>query len=145
MPASQVPDGFELKKDGTIRLVVDGSTWQLHRPTLGDYRKIKETLQGFNAKRLELVAAMGELPPKPTEDAAPDEKRDYALSVNRRSYELAAGLSDLQVQWLAEAMGLLVDRPLPPSDDWPAGMDSLDVMTMLVEHWRSTPLLSGGS
>ena len=145
MPAPQDPDGFELKTDGTIRLVIDGATWRLHRPTLGDYRKMKELLQDFTTKRLGLIAQVSELPPKPADDAPAEEKCDYALSVNHRSHELTEKLSQLQVAWLGDALGMLVDHPLPPSDGWPSGMDSLEVMTMLVEHWRSTPLLSGGS
>lgn len=143
--ASPPSDGFELLPDGTVRLVIKQQTWRARRPTLGDYRKMRETLKKVEERRLHLMAEAATLPEKPPSEAASDLKLAYALEVSTRSHAFTDSMTETNVAWVAEALGALVDEPLPPADEWPSGMDSVETMTMLVQHWRSTPLLSGGS
>jgi hypothetical protein len=141
---SQVPDGFELVPNGTARLVIDGEVWRLRRPKLGEYRKLRELLDARDDDHLRLVASVPSVDRAP-EDATAEEKVDYTIAVRRRSRALGDEVTALNVRWLSEALTLLADRPPPPADDWPSGMDETETISALVKHWRSVPLRSGGS
>ena len=145
MPAQQIPDGFHLNPNGTARLTVDGQSWQLRRPKLGQFRQLREQLHERDDARLRLIASYDVAGDKPVEDATADEKLAYTLDVNARSRKLADEVTALNVAWLEQALVALCDRPPPDVDDWPSGMDSSDTIAELVQHWRSAPLRSGGS
>ncbi len=142
-PPNPVPDGIELRKDGSVRLQANGDGWRLRRPKLGEFRKLRELLNEANDDRLRIIARMG-MPDKPGNDATADEKLEYTLAVSARSRQLEAEVLALNVAWIAEALRVLCDHDPPEPDDWPSGMDSSDTIAELVQHWRSVPLRSGG-
>lgn len=143
-PAPAPPDGFELVNNGTARLTIDGQVWRLRRPKLGEFRKLRESLDERDDAHLRIISAH-QSDDKPADDADAEEKLAYTLNARHRSRSLTEQVGALNVEWLTEALRLLCDREPPPADEWPAGMDESGTISALVSHWRSVPLRSGGS
>lgn len=145
MPTPSVPDGLDLRKDGTVWLHIDGELWKLRRPKLGEFRAMRESLHDRDDEALRLttvgVAGFESLPP----DASDEDKAARVLAIKVRQRQLDTAVRSLNVAWMAETLTTLADHPVPGSDDWPSGMDEADAIAQLVQHWRSVPLRSGGS
>lgn len=140
-----VPDGFDLRPDGTILLHVDNDRWRLRRPKLGEFRKLREALQERDDQALRLTSArVASLPDKLPDDASQADKEERAVSVKQASRDFEESIRSLNVAWLANALTMLADSTPPEPDDWPSGADEPDTIAQIVQHWRSVPLRSGG-
>lgn len=142
--AEGVPDGLELVKNGTARLVIDGELWKLRRPKLGEYRRLRELIEERDDARISLLAEI-ETPEKLPDDATPAQKAERTIAIRRAARAIDAKVEELNRQWVASALRVLADHAPPDPDDWPAGMDSVETIVALNNHWRSAPLRSGGS
>lgn len=139
-----VPDGLELRKDGTARLTIDGKGWVLRRPKLGEFRKLRTLAQERDDARQDAVAGFVDLP-DPGKDAPAEERTTYLRALRDRGRALEDLTTDLNIAWMVAAFAMLADDDVPPSDDWPAGLQQSEAMAALLDHWRQVPLRSGGS
>ncbi len=144
--SAPVPDGFDLKPNGTALLLIDGQQWRIRRPKLGELRKLRDLMADRDDERWQVIADHNsvEVPDKPAEDAPMEDKRAFLRSQNRRATSLTDAVVQLNIDWMVEAMTILADKPLPSPDDWPSGMETFEMTAALFEHWRSVPLRSGG-
>lgn len=117
----RVPDGLELRKDGTALFHVDGVQHRLRRPKIGELRGLREGV----AKRDEAVANL-----KAEADADP------TIDQGERQREI-------NLEWMVGVMDLLAEPKPPEPDEWPAGMDEVGAIQALLGHWRAVPLRSG--
>jgi hypothetical protein len=137
----QVPDGFELIKDGTARLIVDGEIWRLRRPKYGEFRKLRELLQQRDDDQVRLIIESASL--QSPEDE-PENEVDKQLAERIRQRQLNEAVEELNVDWVQEVLVLLtIDKTPPPPDQWPAGMETLGFIKQLIDHWRTVPLARG--
>lgn len=145
--APTVPDGLELRKDGTARLTIDGKGWRLRRPKLGEFRTLRTLAQERDDERRDQAQTlMDGLTPDPGKDAKPEQRRTYLTAVTAMGRQLEELTDSLNEAWLTKAFAMLADSDgIPDPDDWPAGLQSSDTIGQLMEHWRSVPLRSGGA
>lgn len=139
----QVPDGFELIKDGTARLVIDGEVWRLRRPKVGEFRKLRELLQERDDEHVR-VMAQAVADTSNVETKAEEDKVERTLAARAQQRQVALAVEDLNIGWVSEALRTLVmDKEPPPVDEWPSGMETLGFITTLIDHWRTVPLARG--
>jgi hypothetical protein len=141
-----IPDGWELNKDGTITLTVDGNRTRLRRPKMGEFRDLREALRQRDDDRLRVIAKHPPLEDHDTEgdEATDDEKLERVLAIQGRSRAMADEVRELNLAWVELVLSTLAEKEPPPRDDWPSGTDEDKFLTDLMEHWRSVPLRSGG-
>lgn len=120
-----VPDGFELRKDGTVIVHLDGEMHRWRRPKIGELRKLREGITERDAK----VAAVN------AKAAAPGEGDEPIDPIREQE--------KIQAEWVEGAWRMLGDKEPPPSDEWPSGADQVGMMIELMKHWREVPLRSG--
>lgn len=139
----EVPDGWELNKDGTIALSVDGDRLRLRRPKLGEFRMLREAVRARDDERVRILAKYPALEAI-DKDASDEDKRDRALELAERSRSMNDAVEALNVDWVMLALTTLADGEAPEPDDLPSGSESAEFVMSLMDHWRSVPLRSGG-
>lgn len=141
-----VPEGLELHDNGTITAVLDGERFQLRRPRVGEFRKLREVLHESQDHLHELadeVKAAGQsLASAQTADNDAESLRllSEVRRLNRR-YDIAN--EDANMGWMHEAFAMLADKPIGANDDLPLWMADGSTITTLIEHWRTVPLARG--
>lgn len=133
--APAVPDGFDLRKDGTVLATVDGEQFRWRRPKIGELRKLREAVAERDAK---LSEAQAEARAALSEDESQE-------AVGAAAVSMAELQSELNIAWVEFVWRTLGDKEPPPSDDWPSGSDHTGMVTGLLRHWREVPLRSGAS
>lgn len=138
-----VPDGWELNKDGTITLTIANERHRLRRPKLGEFRDLRDALRQRDDDRLRVIAKH---PPADelAEGASDEEKLEHVLAINARSRAINDAVQELNVAWVKLVLDTLGAGDAPESDDWPSGSDDSNFIEQLMAHWRAVPLRSGG-
>ncbi len=109
------PDQLVLLDTGGCRLCVDGRTWNMRLPKLGEYRKLRGSITQ-SAKDAATAAVAG------------DEFDEIQVLVD----------------WVRTALNTLADRPFDLSeDDWPSWLIGGQFSAKLIAHWRDVPLGRG--
>lgn len=156
MTTNEIPEGLELRKDGTIVVHLDGDDGrstrvQLRRPKIKELRefrqdewdisdqinawmgKAREELDEFNLEQY------GAEDPVPTD--VERSVRDITRRINREGQVLAEGL---RLPWaanvidtLSTATGNVVEEDLPP---WAA---TADFAGIVLSHWLTVPTRRG--
>ena len=121
--------------EGTITIGLTGSPLTLARPTLGQYRQLRDQYRVAH-KRMR--------------DGAKQAETISSESDEAEATRLLAELEDLLETWHHEfiaAAASLLSTGLPESpDDWPADL-ALDpiVPGRMLDHWRRVPLVRGSN
>lgn len=154
-------DPVQLRPNGTVFCQIAGKRYRLRRPKMGEYRRLRESLQDMTDAlddALEHVAvqqarirtrqsemserhATGELT-----DAEQAEWMDLRLQDRNLGREASRMVEQRRLEWLAEAWAMLsMDGPLPDDpDEAEAWLLDTQLANKLLQHWRTTPFVSGG-
>lgn len=140
----EIPDGWELNKDGTIALTIDNERWRLRRPKLGEFRTLRDAVRDRDDERVRILAKYPALDPLDKDKASDEDKRDRALEIAERSRAMNDAIEALNVEWVLLVLVTLGDGDPPEADDLPSGTEEAEFVMALMNHWRSVPLRSGG-
>lgn len=102
MASNRANDEIEIKKDGQIRLRIDGESYLLRRPKIGELRRLEEATDALAVQeRDEKIAAKAEeRPPRPMTDEILDWWRDVVETLEQKDQTLPVDNDDLPA-WLA--------------------------------------------
>lgn len=143
-----VPEGLELRKDGTILAVVDGERYRLRRPKIGEYRKLLERRDEMSDNLLRTdrdeTSAAAALAGLMEEARNSDVDVEVLIAARNKLREASAAARDLTPTWVGEVFDLLGDRPLPSEDERPSWFVAPQLVGTLLGHWRAAPLVRGG-
>lgn len=150
MPAMQ------LNPDGTITIDFAEVKVRVKAPTIGQYRRIRETIAGLDEERTAEVEKWRVEAgiPEPFPDDATAEQRAALSRVIRQSvtFNEQALLDIWHLILIGEATG---DKPFKPlaidalptveTDEWPIELLSPLSYNQAMDHWAAVPLRSGGT
>lgn len=117
------PDEIDYQANGKIRLTIDGTRYNLRRPTIGQLRELEERVTEIAVEEAEEIAA------------AREEKRAA------RSFEPEL------LEWWALVVGSLEEKEqtLPEeADDLPAWLTNPMLIAETKAQWRTVPWGPGG-
>lgn len=151
---SDIREGVELQPSGTIRvwIEIDGKpkAYRLRRPRFRQYRQLRELLQDA----LDEIAALAEIADeRGREQRELAEQRDAAgsqpLTADERAQnrkearELRDRREELLLDWWVAVGEALADSWPQDPDELPVWMGSTESTTLILNHWRAVPSLSG--
>lgn len=156
MPNNDIPEGLELRKDGTIVVHLDGDNGtarrvQMRRPKIRELREFRQDEWDISDQVNDwMTKARAELDEFNLDQYADDDKvpadvtrkvRDITKRINREGQVLAEGL---RLPWAASVIDSLssgsanvVEEDLPP---WTA---TADFAGIVLSHWLTVPTRRG--
>ncbi len=138
-----VPDGFTLRKDGTVLAVVDGDIYRLRRPKIGEYRKLCERRDEMSDDLLRVgrdeQSAANALRELMEQAKTGDVDVEVLIAARNKLRESTAAAQELTPRWVGEVFELLGDRSLPSEDERPSWFYDATLLPTLVNHWRTVP------
>lgn len=144
--SSQIPEGLELHKNGTVTVVLDNDRIVLRRPKMGEFRKLRELLHANQDTLYEMADEAGLLRASIVtegEEATSPENAARLQRARRMEREMTRRTEDLNLGWMRETLALLGGGTVPADDDLPLWMADGSAITTLIGHWRSVPLARG--
>lgn len=161
MPTTpEIPEGLELRKDGTIVLHLDDENGrnqrvQLRRPKMKELRRLRETeweiadeIRAFTAPLQDAVDAhLAEHDLDPGDSIALTKASTQVLRTMRdlmrdRDQKGVVRAEELRGPWAAEAIETLSDTRID-EDDLPPWCFGADFASALITHWLSVPTRRG--
>lgn len=110
-------DAVELMASGQVRATINQVTHTLKRPSIGEFRLLREFL---------------------------NELADAAKPADGDDKPAPADQTDELLAWQRQAFELLADRPIDTdNDDLPAWMADPSLPAILIGHWRQVPVVRG--
>jgi hypothetical protein len=113
-------EGIDYRPDGTIHINAGDRQVVLRRPTIRDYRELRNAQAELAAR---LTTLRGD----------PDQVDEFT--------ELA---QEWALDWVTQVIARLGDGGFPDDpDEWPVWLTSFTLPGRIVDHWQTVPLASG--
>lgn len=137
---------IDYRPDGSVVMALAEGSLRLRRPTLGEYRRLREALHDvvdrIAGEADEARATARELDEAGADETDPEVVASLTAKARVQQRQLTNRLEDLRFEWLVYVAEVLGDRPLGVDDALP-WMTQPQVAAELVGHWRSVPSRSG--
>lgn len=149
-----IPEGLDLRKDGTVFLHVDKPTGEgtdlvrLRRPKMRELKELRqaewdvsdEVLGWIDTNNKVVIDLRLEAAEKPDDRELAVRIRNENIRINRESATIN---EDLRLRWAADVVEMLNGRELDPAD-LPPWMGSTQFASDLIGHWFAVPTRRGG-
>ena len=113
------------KPSGRVKVTFGGRVWMLRRPIMRELKVFRESLDEITKAE---TADLG------------------ALRESGKPAALDASVTEARVMgWVRAVFAVLCPDPLPESDDdLPIWFGNEEIIVVMLRHWRTVPLVSGG-
>lgn len=153
---NQIPEGLDLRKDGTIflHLCLDDEhpeateLLRLRRPKMRELRDLRQAeweisdqvREWIDTNKKALADLEAEAEARPDDPGLAAQIRDESIRIARESTQLG---EELRLPWAAQAIETLNGRTLDP-DDLPPWMGKAQFPADLIKQWCESPTRRGG-
>ena len=144
------PDVFDLRADGTIRVVMDDTEVVLRRPKNRERRELRDAIVHETMAELEdakrLQATMTREALNREQRRAADRDDPITAMSMEEFYERQADREDALVAWWVDkAFPMLATSNVTgiTREDVPSWLANFKTLSDALEHWRSVPVLPG--
>lgn len=144
-----IPEGLELRKDGTILVVMGEDRYTLKRPKYGELRELRELIANMDDEALSAVAEaqeqVAQLGALATESVG-RERADHEIAVGRVTRARRDTLEAIRVAGMRRVFELLSNHKLPSEEaEWETWVIDPSTFSRMLMHWQSVPLARGVS
>ena len=134
---------FTFKDDGTVEVKLASKTVTLRRPTMGEYRKLREameTAQDDVARRANALQDEVQEVNKLGADVDPTEVEARLQAMRIHTREVRDAGEATRIEWLTMILATLDRKGEEPNpDDYPPEVLDRVWIAPLIDHWRARP------
>lgn len=144
-----IPEGLELRKDGTILVVMGEDRYTLKRPKYGELRELRELIANMDDEALDAVAVAQEKAAELgtlAEDVFGSERAKHEIAVGKVARARRDALEAIRVAGMRRVFELLSNHKLPSEEaEWETWIIDPSTFSRMLLHWQSVPLARGVS
>lgn len=136
-------EDLELLTSGRIRAVIDGKTYTLRRPNIGQMRAFRESFTDIFDEAAQMLRTKH---PQMVLKDEPDADEERKILVGKEWRQANIEFTDHVVAWVKSAFDELAEPSTKEmsGDDFPAWAGEQDTINAIYKHWRERPFNSGG-
>jgi hypothetical protein len=136
-----------MNDDGTATISLVSRKVRLRRPTLGEYRSLREQLETMQDDAVDASETLANMVVEQQQIPQSDRLSESAQQMSRRVREQTRTVRKLGEQsrehWLGNVLATLGDVGDITADEYPSDVAGDQWIGQLIEHWRTRPTHPG--